>query len=49
MQFASPFESEFIVDLDDFIDQARVEILGNKSGSNSLDAMFAGLPSADDG
>ena len=47
MEFASPFEGEFIVDLDDFIDQARIEIFGYEPCANTLDAMLAGLSAAD--
>ncbi len=44
----SPFKGNFIVDLDDIVDQRSIEIAGHKASSDTLNAMFARLTTTDD-
>ena len=48
-QPSRPLERFFVGDLDRFVDERRVEVLGNEAGADALDLVWARLAAGDHG
>ncbi len=48
-QSTAPGEGVFVIDLNDVVDDGRVQVFGDEPGSDALDSVLAGRPAADDG